>query len=215
MSSSGGVSIGGSGDDRPGGRCRRQGDSTYTCRRPSRSVGSSRRPGDGGAAVMRVLYDEHGAALWRYAMRLTGDHTGAEDVVQETLLRAWQHPEVVDDSERSARAWLFTVARNMIIDERRSARFRKEVSSAGRSGVPEHAGPDEVNAALDRMLIGDAMAVAASGAPRGDPPALLSGLVERPRLPEDLRHRRGHRKIEVALCRAGAAAHTAGRGVTR
>jgi len=107
---------------------------------------------------MRVLSDEHGAALWRYAMRLTGDHTRAEDVVQETLLRAWQHPEVVDDSERSARAWLFTVARNMIIDERRSARFRKEVSPLDGSGVPEHAGPDEVNAALDRMLIGDAMA---------------------------------------------------------
>ena len=112
----------------------------------------------GDAAVMRVLYDEHGAALWRYAMRLTGDHTRAEDVVQETLLRAWQHPEVVDDSERSARAWLLTVARNMIIDERRSARFRKEVSPLDGSGVPEHAGPDEVNAALDRMLIGDAMA---------------------------------------------------------
>ncbi len=46
------------------------------------------------AAMMRVLYDEHAAALWRYAMRLTGDAARAEDVVQETLLRAWQHPEV-------------------------------------------------------------------------------------------------------------------------
>ncbi len=112
----------------------------------------------GDAALMRVLYDEHAAALWRYAMRLTGDRARAEDVVQETLLRAWQHPEVVDDSERSARAWLFTVARNMIIDERRSSRFRNEVSSLDGSGVPERAGPDEVNAALDRLLIGDALA---------------------------------------------------------
>ena len=78
--------------------------------------------------------------------------------MQETLLRAWQHPEVTNDSERSAGAWLFTVARNMIIDERRSARFRKEVGPLDGSGVPEHAGPDEVNAALDRMLIGDALA---------------------------------------------------------
>jgi RNA polymerase sigma-70 factor (ECF subfamily) len=46
----------------------------------------------------------------------------------------------------------------MIIDERRSARFRKEISPRDGSGVPEHAGPDEVNAALDRMLIGDAVA---------------------------------------------------------
>ncbi len=78
------------------------------------------------AAMMRVLYNEHATALWRYALRLTGDRARAEDVVQETLLRAWRHPEVTADEDRSARAWLFTVARNMIIDERRSARFRNE-----------------------------------------------------------------------------------------
>jgi RNA polymerase sigma-70 factor, ECF subfamily len=110
------------------------------------------------AELMRVLYDQHAAALWRYALRLTGDQARAEDVVQETLLRAWQHPEVTDDSERSARAWLFTVARNMIIDERRSAHFRNEVGTLDRTGTPERAGPDEVDLALDRLLIGDAMA---------------------------------------------------------
>ena len=110
------------------------------------------------SALMRVLYDEHAAALWRYAVRLTGDPARAEDVVQETLLRAWQHPEVSEDAERSARAWLFTVARNMIIDERRSARFRKERDSLDTGTTPEQAGPDEVNAALDRLLMGDALA---------------------------------------------------------
>jgi RNA polymerase sigma-70 factor, ECF subfamily len=113
---------------------------------------------DPAAAAVRSLYDEHGAALWRYALRLTGDPARAEDVVQETLLRGWQHPEVANDSERSARAWLFTVARNMIIDERRSARFRNEVSSLDGSVVPEQASPDEPNAALDRMLVGEALA---------------------------------------------------------
>jgi RNA polymerase sigma-70 factor, ECF subfamily len=113
---------------------------------------------DPDAAFMRVLYDEHAAALWRYAMRLTGDQARAEDVVQETLLRAWQHPEFGVDSERSARAWLFTVARNMIIDERRSSRFRNEVSPLDGSGVPERAGPDEAKYALDRLLLGDALA---------------------------------------------------------
>lgn len=108
--------------------------------------------------AVRALYDEHAAALWRYALRLTGDQARAEDVVQETLLRAWQHPEVTDDRERSTRAWLFTVARNMIIDERRSSRFRNEVRSLDDAAAPVHAGPDEMNSALDRMLIGDAMA---------------------------------------------------------
>ena len=131
---------------------------------PTKLVGRARRssPVAGGAtsdaALIRVLYDEHGPALWRYALRLTGDRSRAEDVVQETLLRAWQHPEVIEDTERSARAWLFTVARNMIIDERRSSRFRNEVATLDTAGTVERPAPDEVNAALDRLLIGDAMA---------------------------------------------------------
>lgn len=110
------------------------------------------------ATLMRALYHEHAAVLWRYALRLTGDRARAEDVVQETLLRCWQHPEVTDDDERSARAWLFTVARNMIIDERRSARFRNETGVPDIDSTADRAGPDEVNSALDRLLVGDALA---------------------------------------------------------
>jgi len=110
------------------------------------------------AALMKALYEEHAGPLWRYALRLTGDASRAEDVVQETLLRAWQHPEVVNDSERPARGWLFTVARNMIIDEQRSPRIRKFGGSLDESGAPERSAPDEVDSALDRMLIADAMA---------------------------------------------------------
>jgi RNA polymerase sigma-70 factor (ECF subfamily) len=109
------------------------------------------------AAMMRVLYDEHAPALWRYALRLTGDSARAEDVVQETLLRAWQHPDVAADAERSARAWLFTVARNMIIDERRSARFRRETGVADPEKVADYAAPEQVDTALDRMLLSTAL----------------------------------------------------------
>ncbi|MCP9275424.1 sigma-70 family RNA polymerase sigma factor [Mycolicibacterium arenosum] len=109
------------------------------------------------AAMMRVLYDEHAGALWRYVMRLTGDAARAEDVVQETLLRAWRHPEVSADTDRPARAWLFTVARNLIIDERRSARWRNETGTAEVEAIADRAGPDEVDGALDRLLLGTAM----------------------------------------------------------
>ena len=110
------------------------------------------------AARMRLLYHRHATALWRYALRLTSDPVRSEDLVQETLLRAWEHPEISDDSERSARAWLFTVARNIIIDDSRSSRFRNEVSSQRSAEVPGPAGADEVDAALNRVLIAEAFA---------------------------------------------------------
>jgi RNA polymerase sigma-70 factor (ECF subfamily) len=102
-------------------------------------------------AQITALYDEHAAALRRYALRLTGDRGRAEDVVQETLMRAWTHLEITGNT---ARAWLFTVARHLIIDQSRSSRARHEVGSL--EDAPEPAGPDEVNATLDRMLIAKA-----------------------------------------------------------
>jgi RNA polymerase sigma-70 factor (ECF subfamily) len=113
---------------------------------------------DPDAARMRLLYHRHAAALWRYALRLTSDPVRSEDLVQETLLRAWGHPEVCDDGERSARAWLFTVARNMIIDESRSSRFRNEVSLHESAEVWWPVGVDEADAAVDRVLIAKACA---------------------------------------------------------
>lgn len=75
--------------------------------------------------LVRTLYAEHAGPLFGYALRLTGgDRQRAEDVVQETLLRAWRHPEVLDPARGPARAWLCTVARNLVIDEHRSRRAR-------------------------------------------------------------------------------------------
>src|ERR1035438_9962376 len=49
---------------------------------------------------MKELHDEHAAALWGYCVRLTnGDRPRAQDVVQETLLRAWRNPKVLDRSQ--------------------------------------------------------------------------------------------------------------------
>ena len=58
-------------------------------------------PADHETALMKSLYDEHAAVLLRFVLHLTGDASRAEDVVQETLLRAWQHPDVVGDTGRS------------------------------------------------------------------------------------------------------------------
>jgi RNA polymerase sigma-70 factor (ECF subfamily) len=105
--------------------------------------------------LMRALHDDHAAALWSYALRLTGgDRAQAEDLVQETLLRAWKHPRVLDQSQGSARAWLFTVARRIAIDGWRSAASRSEVTT---DAPPELAMPDGTERALQGWLVAEAL----------------------------------------------------------
>ena len=71
----------------------------------------------------------------------------AEDVVQETLLRAWRHFSVLDETQGSVRAWLFTVARNIVIDDWRSRRTRGDVTVAD---VPE---PSDQGDHTDQLLL--------------------------------------------------------------
>lgn len=106
-------------------------------------------------ALLRALHDEHGPDLHRFVLRHTHDVAVAEDVVQETLTRAWRNPGKVAGDRDSARAWLFTVARNLVIDDARRAYRRREL---GVEDLPERPTSDDTDAVLDRMLIADALA---------------------------------------------------------
>ena len=104
--------------------------------------------------LMQRLHDEHADALWSYCVRLTGhDRARAEDVAQETLLRAWRHLDVLDEGHGSVRAWLFTVARNLVIDDWRSRRHR-EVSVAD---VPEAESVDVAERLLQGWVVTEAV----------------------------------------------------------
>jgi len=111
---------------------------------------------------LRALHDAHAGALYRFAFRLTGDEGLAQDVVQETLVRAWRHPDVLARGDDQVRAWLFTVARHLVVDDRRSARHRHE-AAVGEPATLEGLGrapvtPDDTQSVLDAWLVGDALA---------------------------------------------------------
>lgn len=108
------------------------------------------------AEFVRVLYAEHGDALYAHALRLSGgDRQRAEDLVQETLLRAWRHPEGLDPERGSVRAWLFTTARHLSIDawRRRSVRVPEVMTDS----PPEPVTEDETERAVEGWLVAEAL----------------------------------------------------------
>lgn len=106
-------------------------------------------------ALVRALHDEHAGALWGYVVSLTGDRASAHDIVQETLLRAWRHPQALEPERGSTRGWLFTVARRLVIDDWRSARHRREAVTAE---VPDAVVGDESDAVLQSWVVAQALA---------------------------------------------------------
>jgi RNA polymerase sigma-70 factor (ECF subfamily) len=76
-------------------------------------------------AFMRDIYEQYGPLLVRYAARLLdGDWHKAEDILQETAARAWRHARLLDTRGDHIRPWLFTVARNLVIDHHRARQVR-------------------------------------------------------------------------------------------
>lgn len=100
-------------------------------------------------ALVHAVYQEHGRALLAYATRLTGDRAAAEDVVQETVVRAWRHPEVLTNGRGSTRGWLLTVARNIVTDRARARSARpREVAEAPGAVVAAGDHADQVVASV-------------------------------------------------------------------
>lgn len=108
--------------------------------------------------LLRELHAQHGAALMAHAMRLCGgDRQRAEDLVQETLFRAWRHPEAFDAQRGTLRSWLFATCRNLAIDawRRRSARPPEVLADA----LPEPllAVEDEADRAVEAWTVAEAL----------------------------------------------------------
>jgi RNA polymerase sigma-70 factor, ECF subfamily len=111
-------------------------------------------PADADAAI-RQLYCRHADALHVYVERFCPDHSSADDIVQETFIRAWRHLPRLAADDRPIRPWLFRVARNLLTDADRAARARPVVSQTppDEDGQTD-AGLDQV---LDRELVSAAL----------------------------------------------------------
>ncbi len=83
-------------------------------------------PGD--ALTIAGLYEEYEEPLHRYAVRLARDADRADDLVQETMVRAMAHLALLEQLNRYQRqAWLYRVLRNRFIDEERAHKRDQEL----------------------------------------------------------------------------------------
>jgi RNA polymerase sigma-70 factor (ECF subfamily) len=112
-----------------------------------------------------ALFQEHGAAVYRFAVVLLRHHQDAEDVVQETFLKLLQHLRMGGDT-RNLRGWLFTVAAHAARDRlRRRARWLPWTPAYDASVAPPRL-PDEdgrlrtVRETLQRLPVRDRLLLA-------------------------------------------------------
>jgi RNA polymerase sigma-70 factor (ECF subfamily) len=95
------------------------------------------------------LYDEHHASLYRYLVRLTGDADLADDAAQETFARLVARPP----RDENPRAWLFTVATNLVRGWSNRRKRRNQLIQAGAARMPSADQPRDPAAAAEAAQI--------------------------------------------------------------
>jgi RNA polymerase sigma-70 factor, ECF subfamily len=112
-------------------------------------------PGGDPDAAIRQLYAHYARALHGYVGQFCPDRASADDIVQETFIRAWHHLPQLSADDRPVRPWLFRVARNLLTDASRAAQARPMTVPG--DAAPEAGTDSGVEQVLDRELVSAAL----------------------------------------------------------
>jgi RNA polymerase sigma-70 factor, ECF subfamily len=81
--------------------------------------------------TIREIYERHSRGIFNYAYRLVGDYQWAEEILQETFLRAFSRAETFKQGARVS-TWLYRIAMNLSYDHLRSPKNRRKISLSQR-----------------------------------------------------------------------------------
>lgn len=111
--------------------------------------------GDEHGRRFEALWEAHAAAVRSYSLGSCGRADVAEEVVQETFARAWLHLVELEQTVGAPRAWLLTVARNVLIDRSRRQAVRPVlVDGTAAEGVVDGG----MDAAVEAAVLAEALA---------------------------------------------------------
>lgn len=129
-------------------------DMTGRLRRVSDPDGAAPSLGDEDGVM--AAYRLHGTEVYRFVLRGLNDPMAAQDVTQETFVKAWRAADRYDPEVASLRVWLFGIARNTMIDHARASRARPWQGSLADPPTMEAAAgsvSDHADAVLDGWLV--------------------------------------------------------------
>jgi RNA polymerase sigma-70 factor, ECF subfamily len=147
----------------------------------------------GDARALERIYERHSRGVYSLALRLLADTTAAEEVVQETFLKLWRHPDAYQPGRGRLLPWLLGVAHHHAVDLLRRRQLEQRHRASNGDASPEafenlgltstDQDPQAYAGAFDqRIAIGRA----------------LAGLPVEQRLPLELAYYRGMTQFEVA-----------------
>ena len=106
--------------------------------------------------LARALYEAHGPALHSWSRRRFSDAQVAEEVVQETVLRAWRRHDQYDPERGTERGWIFGIARNVAAS--RNRRDHRRLRAVSTTDALDRAADDPGLALVaERSLVADAL----------------------------------------------------------